>query len=194
MQKDIRKSNRQIDRDYQNLLREEEKIKQEMKRAAAQGQNTVVRQLAQQVLRVRQQRERLMQTKGHMSALSHRASTMSSQNTLLNAVKTGATVMTKMNAAMDSAQMSKVMTEFARANEISDMREEMLDDMFDLDGDDEINQEAEDVLDEIFSEQALNVTTNTVPTRKLAANTVRQSADSEANEDDLIARLAGLKN
>lgn len=201
MRKETRTIKRQIDRDYANLLREEERIKQEMKRAAKQGQDTVVHQLAKQVIQLRKQRERLLKTKGHMTALDHRSSVAKSQTTLLDAIKVGASAMTKMNKAVDPAQLSGVMREFATASDMSNMQDDMLDEIFDLEGDEEANEEAENILDEIFGEQALQSlgSARSVPTEDIT--NVKESDDAAAEDrdvqdesKDLMARLSRLKS
>lgn len=100
--------------------------------------------------------------------------------------------MMSMNKNMNMPEMSKIMQEFAKQNEIMDMKEEMMSDMIDDTMGEEDDEEEEgslvnQVLDEIGLDLGGQVAT---PANKLKKPVAAKEDDAE---DDLAARLDSLK-
>ncbi|PRP77109.1 SNF7 family protein [Planoprotostelium fungivorum] len=149
-QKGIRSNQRDLDREINVLNREEAKIVLEIKKLAKTNQNASAKVMAKELIRVRQQKEKLMIMKSKLSAVSTKTTTMAATATMAQSMGTATKAMTSMNSAMPADKLNHTMMEFARQNDIAETKQEMMDDMLDDDVDEEeVDEEMQKVLDSI---------------------------------------------
>lgn len=77
--KEIRHNERDMDRELQNLTREEAKLIVDIKKAAASGQHGILKTMAKNLVQLRTQKERLVTMKATVTGVGYKASTMQSQ-------------------------------------------------------------------------------------------------------------------
>merc|ERR1719469_1456058 len=136
-------SQRDIEREIRDLERQEKtimaEIEQQAKRPGVKGANDPsLKAMAKNLVQVRNQRDKLYSAKAQIGAVGMQVSSMASQVAAATAVGSVTTAMSKANSAVDSKEMAKIMNQFARENEVMQVREEMMDDAltdaFDADG------------------------------------------------------------
>ena len=113
---------------------------------------------------------------------------------MANSMHTATKAMHTANQQMNPKQMQKVMTEFERQNEISNMTEEMMDEAF---ADDEVEEESSAVINEIFDEIGIESTKSLkqAPNSNLPSKQQTSSKNKDEQEaDELLSRLANLRN
>eukprot|EP01118_Nematostelium_gracile_P018938 TRINITY_DN8580_c0_g1_i1.p1 TRINITY_DN8580_c0_g1~~TRINITY_DN8580_c0_g1_i1.p1 ORF type:complete len:202 (+),score=71.20 TRINITY_DN8580_c0_g1_i1:31-636(+) len=154
--RDLNRNKRDLDKELLVLDREEKKIILEIKRLAKLGQNANAKTMAKELIRLRGQRDKIYAMKGQLSGVQSRTTTMQASATIAKSMHGATKAMAYSNAAMPMQQMQRTMMEFEKQNEISSMKEEMMDSI--LDGDDEeeelVDEEMSAVLDSIGLETA----------------------------------------
>lgn len=154
----VKQSQRDIDREIRELERQEKQMIGEIKkRAKSPGVNpvkdTALKALAKQLVQVRNQKSKMFETKAHLNSVGMQATSMASQVAASAAIGSVTTAMGTANSAMNTTEMQKIMNEFTRQNEIAAMKEEMMDDaLVDAFDNDEVDEEAEDITNQVLSE------------------------------------------
>ena len=77
--KEIRHNERDMDRELQNLAREEAKLIVDIKKAAAAGQQGALKTMAKNLVQLRAQKDRLVTMKATITGVGYKASLMQSQ-------------------------------------------------------------------------------------------------------------------
>ena len=200
----VRSNQRQMDRDIRDLDRQEKLLLQQIKaRAKTAGvdpqKDSGLRAQAKELVQLRKQREKLYETKAHLSSVGMQATAMASQVSMVTAMGNVSEALSAANGVMDAKKLGKTMAEFARQNETAQMKEEMMNDAlaaaFD---DDELEEEADDVTGQILAELGVEMDQKMVglnaPSKIAgAASTIME--EEEALMDalpDLRARLDAL--
>lgn len=165
------------------------------KRAKSPGVNpatdTALKTLAKHLVQVRNQRSKMFVTKAHINSVGMQATAMASQVAASSAIGSVTTAMGAANSAMDATAVSKIMNEFTRQNEIAGMKEEMMDDaLSDAFDNDEVDEEAEDVTNQVLSELGLELDGQMVGLDAPMKKPVGQM-DAVA-EDEVDALMQGL--
>jgi len=149
----IKKSVRELDRERATLERQEKKLMSDIKKAAKDGQMAPARIMAKDLVRTRAYIKKMHKMKSHMEAVSLRLQTMSSSQQMAQCMKGVTKAMGMMNRKMNLPQISKIMMEFEKQNEMMGMKEEMMaDQMDDAFADDEDEDEEEEILGAVFAE------------------------------------------
>jgi len=200
----VRSNQRQMDRDIRDLDRQEKLLLQQIKlRAKTAGvdpqKDSGLRAQARELVQLRKQREKLYETKAHLSSVGMQATTMASQVSMVTAMGNVSEALSAANGVMDAKKLGKTMAEFARQNETAQMKEEMMNDAlaaaFD---DDELEEEADDVTGQILAELGVEMDQKMVGLNapsKIAGAASTITEEEEALMDalpDLRARLDAL--
>jgi hypothetical protein len=200
----VRSNQRQMDRDIRDLDRQEKLLLQQIKaRAKTAGvdpqKDSGLRAQAKELVQLRKQREKLYETKAHLSSVGMQATAMASQVSMVTAMGNVSGALSAANSVMDAKKLGQTMAEFARQNETAQMKEEMMNDAlaaaFD---DDELEEEADDVTGQILAELGVEMDQKMVGLNapsKIAGATSTITEEEEALMDalpDLRARLDAL--
>lgn len=200
----VRSNQRQMDRDIRDLDRQEKLLLQQIKaRAKTAGvdpqKDSGLRAQAKELVQLRKQREKLYETKAHLSSVGMQATAMASQVSMVTAMGNVSGALSAANSVMDAKKLGKTMAEFARQNETAQMKEEMMNDAlaaaFD---DDELEEEADDVTGQILAELGVEMDQKMVGLNapsKIAGAASTITEEEEALMDalpDLRARLDAL--
>eukprot|EP01092_Planopodium_desertum_P005350 TRINITY_DN2243_c0_g1_i6.p2 TRINITY_DN2243_c0_g1~~TRINITY_DN2243_c0_g1_i6.p2 ORF type:complete len:147 (+),score=17.25 TRINITY_DN2243_c0_g1_i6:204-644(+) len=146
--------------------------------------------MAKELVRIRGQKDKILSMKVQMGAVGHRTTTMAATAAMGEAMKGTASVMTKMNKAMDPAAMQKTTMAFAKESEMMGMKEEMLDDLFD---DEDVEDESTEVLEQVFDEIGLDASGKLVSVPKSAPVSESAVKERAKKDEDLESLLAQLK-
>ena len=121
-QRSIKKSVREMDREKNALERNEKKLMADIKKEAKEGRVDSARIMAKDLVRTRGYIKKMYKMKSHMEAVSLRLATMQSSAQMAQSMKGVTKVMGKMNAKMNLPQISKIMMEFEKQNEMMGMK------------------------------------------------------------------------
>ncbi|CAF3868261.1 unnamed protein product [Rotaria magnacalcarata] len=196
--RELRTTDRDLVRDRRKIEVEEQRLMNEIRKAAATNNKKAVEILAKQLIKVRNQKDKSLQASGQIQSLATQSTMMASNVRLAGAMETTAKTMSKMNKVMNPEQMSKVSQQFVQEHTkfaiTDDMIGESLEAALGQEGDSEeedaiVNQ----VLDEIGI--SLNNKIANAPHVPAAASSVAASRKQANNEDDDIERmLANLRS
>mmetsp|Transcript_17559 Transcript_17559/g.26028 ORF Transcript_17559/g.26028 Transcript_17559/m.26028 type:complete len:222 (-) Transcript_17559:286-951(-) len=153
--KEVRSSQRDMDREIRALDMQEKQIIADLKKRAktAGGKDSALKALAKQLVQVRSQREKLYTAKAQIGAVGMHASSMASQVAAASALSGVTAAMGKANAAVDTKEMTKIMAEFNMENERLNVKQEMMDDaLIDAFDNDEMEEEADQVTSQVLAE------------------------------------------
>ena len=167
---------RELDRTEKQVMAE---IKQRAKAPGVSGQgDAALKSLAKQLVQIRKQREKLISAKAQMGAVGIQATAMAAQMTAATAVGSVTTAMKTANQAVDAKEMTKIMHEFQRQNEMAGMKEEMMDDsLADAFDTDAIDEEADKITGQVLAELGVELDSQMVG---LSAPSVKPKGEEEA--------------
>jgi charged multivesicular body protein 2A len=191
-----RRSITQLNRQVNQLRREEQKAAVEMKRLAKQGQKGAVKQMARDVVRLRKSQERFLKLRSDVeslnSAMTNAAATQKLQLAMKNVSKTMALVSNQIKLPELQESLRKYQMEAQKM----EMNQEMMDDAMDnaLEHDDD---EEDELVEKVLEEIGLDITGALVdaPKKKI---TQQDAADEKEEMDEpemhqLRARLDNLR-
>ena len=180
-----------MDKELIRLEREEKRTQLEIKKLANSGQLESAKLLAKNIISIRKQKERIIQSKSQLGSISNKTNLMNSNLVLANSMQKATQVMHTQNAQMNPQKMGKIMNEFSKQNQMMEMTEEMMDDAFQ---DDELDDEANEIADQIFDEIGIEATSGLKnPSNKVPKQKQKQNEDN-SEEDEILKRLINLKN
>ena len=152
-QRQIKKSIRELDRERTSLERQEKKLMSDIKKAAKDGHMDSAKIMAKDLVRTRGYIKKMYKMSSNMSAISLRLQTMSSSAQMAKCMGGVTKAMRRMNGKMNMPQMSKIMMEFEKQNEMMGMKEEMMGDAMDeAFGDDDDDEEEESIVGQVLQE------------------------------------------
>jgi len=191
-----RRSITQLNRQVNQLRREEQKAAVEMKRLAKQGQKGAVKQMARDVVRLRKSQDRFLKLRSDVeslnSAMTNAAATQKLQLAMKNVSKTMALVSNQIKLPELQESLRKYQMEAQKM----EMNQEMMDDAMDnaLEHDDD---EEDELVEKVLEEIGLDITGALVdaPKKKI---TQQDAADEKEEMDEpemhqLRARLDNLR-
>jgi len=205
----IERSKTGIARERQKLANDEKKIMAEIKQLAKKGQMPALRTCAKNLVRNRQQQNKMLMIETNLSAVSLKITTTASTMSMAEAMAGVTKAMASMNKQMNLPNLQKIMAKFEQESEIMDMKQEMMDDAMDDamdtgETEGEIDNEVNKVLNEMglaTMEQLAaaggvpSATPQMAPAAAAPAGPVAVGAGSATvDEDDLMARLNNLKD
>jgi len=180
--KQLGKDQHSLDRTLNELDREEKKLTAEIKRLAKLGQNSSVKVLAKEVVRIRKQKEKIYATKGQLSAIGTKVTTMQASQTVATGVSHATKAMTYSNSVTPVRQMQHTMMQYQKQNDMADMKQDMMDDMFE---DPEEDEQADEELNKVMDSIGLEVSSSLPSANK----TPLPKAASQSKEDAEVEKL-----
>lgn len=188
VKRDITKEKRTLDRDIQNLDREEKKIVLDIKAAAKRGEKKNMEQLAKQIIQLRKTRERLQTAQSRLGGMQAQATNMAATAAMGETIKNTTGIMGKMNEQMDPKEMQQIMKQFAQENAKAEAKDELVADMFDMMDPDDMEEEMDAEVGKVMDELAVDAFMN-MPASQVAPSVSAATAPEDA---ELAARLAQL--
>lgn len=190
--RDITRNVRGLDKEVEGLKRQEKLVQADIKKALKKGDEKTAKILAKQIVQIRKQQERLNVTKGNMTALSHKQTSLGAQQAMTQAMGTSANVMGKMNAQMDMQKMTETMKNFQKQSELASMKEEMVDDVIDGMFDDDLEDEVDDAVDQILDDIGIDLggkLDNISTGRTKLGSRSKVAEEEDAALEEMLAKL-----
>ncbi|KAJ5074928.1 charged multivesicular body protein [Anaeramoeba ignava] len=197
---ELRKQQRQLQRQITHIDREELKIKNEAKAAAKRGDNVSAKILATEIVRSRKAKDRLYTAKTEINSLIMTMQTNVATQNIMGALRNSAKVMQYMNSLVRIPEISQTMMVLSREMTKAGALEEMVEDTFEtLDGD-EISDEADDEVDKVMVQLTQGTLKSSDSTKGLSNLEKKQLEEQEVEkrkkqkeeEDALHDRLSAL--
>merc|ERR1719330_17657 len=115
----ITRAIRELDRERTSLEREEKKLTIEIKK------------MAKELVRTRAHVTKFIEMRSHLQSCGLKLQTVKSHQAMGEAMKSTTKAMMKMNKAVNTPKLSKMMADFERENMKSEMMQEIMGDMLD---------------------------------------------------------------
>eukprot|EP00957_Ditylum_brightwellii_P081442 6195209-Ditylum_brightwellii.AAC.1 len=138
----------------------------------------------------------MYEAKAQLGAVGMQATGMASQVTVMAAVFSVIGAMASANLAMNTTEMTKIMMDFQRKNEIAAFKEEMMDDtLVDAFDSEEVEEEANQVTSQVLAELGIEIDLQFVGINAPGKRPVQEETITEEEEalndalPDLRARL-----
>eukprot|EP00766_Chilomastix_caulleryi_P004881 gnl/Chilomastix_caulleri/622.p1 GENE.gnl/Chilomastix_caulleri/622~~gnl/Chilomastix_caulleri/622.p1 ORF type:complete len:168 (+),score=60.40 gnl/Chilomastix_caulleri/622:173-676(+) len=166
---------------------QEKKLQMDIKKAAAQNQIEVCKIMAKDIVRTRAYGQRFLKMRAQLQAVNLRMQTLVSTQQMSQAMAGCTSAMTKLNAQMNIPALNQIIKEFAKSNEMMEMKQETIEDAIDdvlgIDGEE---ADADEIVGQVFDELGISLG------GKMATTGASKTAEPAAT-DDVAARLDSLK-
>lgn len=183
-QRALKKAMRELDRERGSLEKQENKLKQDIKKSAKEGQMEVTKIQAKDLVRTRKHVRKMIMMKTQIQAVSLKIQTLKSTETMAQAMKGVAKAMGRMNKSMNLPQLMQIMQEFEKQSEIMDMKSETMDDAIDeAMGDEEDEEESEEIVSQVMEELGLNMSGDFV-----AAPSANPTGEAVSDQDAALQK------
>lgn len=194
--KQIRGEQRELTRQIRDIERSEAKVKTQIKQAAKKNQMDVCKILAKELVQSRRAVTKLHVMSAEMNSLTMKMKEQLAQVRRTGAIQQSAAVMSSVNKLMNVPEMQKTMMglskEMQKAGIIEEMMNDTMDSVFDEEGLEEAaDEEVENVLFELTKGQLGKAP---VAKNQKLPQIVQPTDEITLDDDDIEARMAGLKN
>jgi len=201
--KKIRKEGYNLDRQINAIKREELKVTKSLKEAAKKGDKDVCHILAKEIINSRKAVTRLYTAKANLNSVQLQMKGQLATVKIAGALSSSAEVMKSMNALVKLPETQKAMMELSREMMKAGVIEEMLEDTMEgLDGEEDMEEAAQDEIDKIILElttgklgKAPAALKDTLPAPIAAKTTeVEEPEESEEELEEMQNRLEALRS
>ncbi|TPX34334.1 hypothetical protein SmJEL517_g02947 [Synchytrium microbalum] len=192
---------RDLERDRQQLERQEKQIEAEIRKAGKANNVTAAKTLAKQLIRVRKQKEKSYSMSAQISGVGHRTTAIASTVAISGAMASTAKVMKTANKQMDMQKLQqarKKQIEFSTTMQFEqesmkmDMKEEMMNDAIDGLDDEEDEDESDNIMNQVLDEIGISIGQQIPNAHRSALPSTASKVNAE--DDELMRRMTSLKN
>ena len=194
-QRAIDKSKRTIDREREKMERERKKNLDEFKKMAQNGNYAGAKMMAKDIVRIKNQTNNMDKFSGQLKGLSMKVQTANSLNTMSNAIENSAQAMNKVNQNINIENLQNKGREMIKQNEKLEMKANMIDEVMDNMYDDDDDEEINDLYQQVLKDAGFNVAKqfpniSKKPVQQQQKNIDFKTFKSGDNElDDLLKHL-----
>jgi len=201
--KKIRKEGYNLDRQINAIKREEMKVTKSLKEAAKKGDKDVCHILAKEIINSRKAVTRLYTAKANLNSVQLQMKGQLATVKVAGALSSSAEVMKSMNALVKVPETQKAMMELSREMMKAGVIEEMLEDTMEgLDGEEEMEEAAQEEIDKIIFElttgklgEAPAAVKDTLPAPVASKPMPAEEAEeSEGELEEMQSRLEALRS
>lgn len=184
----VDKSIRGLERERTQMERQEKKLIMDMKACAKKGQDSSVKIMAKDLVRIRKHQEKLLNMCAQLRGISLQMTEVASTATLAQSMGQVTRSMTILSQQIKLPALQKIMMEFAKQSDQMEMKQEMLTDAVDDAMNNEADEEEEDaIVGQVLDEIGIGIG------QKLADAPKMQATEAEQDRE-LESRLNNLKN
>lgn len=196
----LNKQSRGLDRQIRSIEREEAKVKRSLKDAAKQGHKDVCTTLAKEIVRSRKAKNRIYASKAQINSVSMQMKNQLSMLRVNGAIQKSTDVMKAMQSLCKVPQIQETMRELSKEMMKAGIMEEMVEDTFEsLEDQDELEDAAQEEVDQVLSELTAGALAN-VPSAvtddlpEAAGATAISDESDEEEAEDMQRRLEALRS
>ena len=147
--RNIQHSIRNIEREKKKTERELEKMKKEIKKMVTAGQTNSAKTLAKDIVRMKNQIEKMTQFCGQLKAVEIRVGSLSSLNELASAMEDAGKAIMVVSSKLDAGKMQQLSKQLCMEDAKLDMKSDMMSEILDGMGE---SMSTEDQTDEIYNQ------------------------------------------
>ena len=190
--KDLRKQQRELDKQIRTAKRQETKVKKEIKKYAKSGDIKIVGTLAKDIVKGRKLVERLYTAKAQINSVSMQLQNQVAMQRVTSAMGQSSQMMKSMQALVSIPDVRKAAMDMAREMEKAGLIEEMQEDMMEMMDPEDMDDEIAEEVDKVVTELTGNILddADVVPQGKIQAQQQEEQESSEVRE--MEARLQKL--
>ena len=187
----VDRSKRSLEREAKKLERDRKKMLTEIKKLASKGQTQGAKMMAKDIVRCKNQEQKLQQFIGQLNAISLRIGMCNSLNELGDAMHSATTAMTLVSGKLDVKTLAQLGKTLAKEDMKMEMKSDMISEV--LDSLDEGNEEEEEeIYNQVLAEAGVNAQTE-LPGKQQEGEVNKVSDSSiKAGVDDLDQMLNDL--
>lgn len=198
----FRKESRIIDREIQNIEREQEKVKRSIKDAAKKGQKDVCMILAKEMIKSKRTITKLCASKAHMNSVLLSMKNQLAVLRVSGCVQKSTDIMKSMHSLINVPQIQASMRELSREMIRAGIIEEMLEETFEgMQEVEEMEEEAEAEVENILFEitagalgKAPSKVDDSLPELEPAGATAAANDETMEEIETMESRLAALRS
>jgi len=199
----IRREATALDRQVNGIRREEEKIKRSLKEAAKRGDKDVCKVYAKELVRSKKAVSKIFASKAHLNSIQMHMQEQLAILKTTGSLQKSAQVMQAVQALIKVPEVSHIMREFSKEMMKAGIMEEMMNDTFEsLEDQEELEEAADEEIDNILWEvtagqlgKAPAAGKDALPTPGPAVDTTAVSDDEdEAELERMQSRLEALRS
>ena len=173
--KNIRRTNRLIDREIRTLQNKEIEIKNKVKEFVRQNENRAAVTIVKDMLRNRQAVSKFRNLQVQMDSILIKVMHMKAEMGVTNALKQAGFMMKAFNSSVNLVQLNAIMQQFMQQNQISETKSEMIDDIINEGIDDgDVESTMVETMMNVFKEMNIPMTPGL--TEALAPTALMESA------------------
>src|SRR3989338_919444 len=173
-QRDLNKNKRNLEREVQNLRMAETQLIAGIKAEAKKGNEASAKQKARELVGLRGQISKLEGMQQKMNGVQAQTVSMQAQHTIAKALSSATSALSVQNSLVNPEQLQRTMMEFERQNQMLEIKDDLLDDLFENDLEDE--DEADSILSQVADEIGLDLSSLlSVPSHPLPASSSSSS-------------------
>ena len=195
----VERSKRALEREAKKLERDRKKMLAQIKKLAEKGQTTGAKMMAKDIVRAKNQQQKLEQFVGQLNAVSLRIGSCASLNELGEAMTNCANAMTLVSSKLDAKKMAHMAKEMAKQDMMLEMKSDMMSEVLEA-LDDTNEEESEELYNQVLQEAGVNLAQqlNVDGDKNVQENNVNNNVKIDNNPsvatDDLDALLKDLNS
>jgi charged multivesicular body protein 3 len=188
----LRKQERELERQIRDIEMEEKKVKIIIKQAAKRGERQVCMTLAKEIIRSKRTKEHIFTNKTQLNSLSLQLQQLQARNKMMDSIKKSTELMRVMNSLLRVPQLHQsirtMQQEMIKAHVIEDIMEDTLETMDDIEMETEAEKETDLILSELAKELFidLDIIKSELPEKEKqpAIPTKEEKLSSQPNSSD----------
>jgi len=200
--REIRRARRDLQRESQRIQQDKQRAENEIRKLAAKGEQKALRQYAKNIVKQRNQLNKISQMDATLSALESETTSMNAHQTMAQVMVKTTKTLQRINNMIPLAGFQQTMQNFERNMEANNIKQEMMEDVMDAAFDNEDDeQETDQLVDQILGELNISIS-NQIPNAQVgplgaqgaqAARAGQPQAAVSTADADLEARLDALR-
>ncbi|CAF1188479.1 unnamed protein product [Didymodactylos carnosus] len=197
--REITRARRELQRETNRLQNTQKQQENEIRKLAAKGEKTALRQYAKNIVKTRNQVNKISQMDATLSALESEIATITTNQTMMDVMVKTTRTLERINRMIPLQGFQQTMMNFEKNKDINEAKQQMMEDVMDSAFDGEADEEETDQLvDQVLGELNINIASQmpSVTGGPLAAGGARAAAKPQAvstADADLEARLEALR-
>jgi len=197
--REITRARRELQRETMRLQTNQRQQENEIRKLAAKGEQKALRQYAKNIVKTRNQLNKISQMDATLSALESEITTITTNQTMVDVMVKTTRTLERINKMIPLQGFQQTMMKFEKNKEMNEAKQEMMEDAMDSAFDGEADEaETDQLVDQVLGELNINIASQmpSVQNGPIAAGGARAAAQPQAvstADADLAARLDALR-
>eukprot|EP01100_Stratorugosa_tubuloviscum_P015208 TRINITY_DN858_c0_g1_i1.p1 TRINITY_DN858_c0_g1~~TRINITY_DN858_c0_g1_i1.p1 ORF type:complete len:208 (-),score=115.72 TRINITY_DN858_c0_g1_i1:54-677(-) len=187
--REVRNSERDLDKEIRNLERAETQALKEAEKQTRLSNQAAARAAAREVVRIRSQKEKLIATKTQIRTTTLRATTnLKTTAAITNAIASTTKAMKAINQVTSPQALQQQMMEFEKQSAQLDFADDLLEDLME-DEDSDVEAESDALYSQVLEELNLDLSSKMKPAPRKELQPVSTNDLEDKNLEEMFKRL-----